>query len=109
MTEKKILNRRKSIRAKCLDCSGGSYSEVSNCDFTGCPLYPYRSGQGKQNARARSKAIRKYCLWCCAEQQGEMWDCPAIDCELWPYRKSKVERPVEIKTLPKESHIEAVL
>ena len=109
MYEKKILNRRKSIRAKCLDCSGGSYKEVTSCEFKDCPLYPYRSWQGKQNAKARSKAIRKNCLWCCAEQQGEIWDCPVIECELWPYRKTKVERPAEIKTLPKESHIEAVL
>ncbi len=104
----KILNRRKSIRAKCLDCTGGSYKEVTDCEFDDCPLFPYRSGQGKQDAKARSKSIRKYCLWC-AEQQGEIWDCPSIDCGLWPYRKSKVERPSEIKTLPKESHIEAVL
>ena len=57
-----IPNRRKSIRKKCLDCSGFSPKEVTNCSFKDCALYPYRSGKGKQNPKARAKAIRKYCL-----------------------------------------------
>jgi len=104
----KIPNRRKSIRAKCLDCSGWSYKEVANCEFKDCPLFPYRSGRGKQNAKARAKAIRKYCLWCVNGQKKELLECPAIDCELWPYRKYKVERPIKIKSLPKKRHIEAL-
>jgi hypothetical protein len=35
----------KAIRAKCLDCSGDSYSEVKLCPSTECPLYPYRFGK----------------------------------------------------------------
>ena len=34
----------KAIRAKCLDCSCGSYVEVKNCPIITCPLYPYKSG-----------------------------------------------------------------
>jgi len=105
---RKIPNRRKSIRAKCLDCSGWSYKEVTNCEFKDCPLFPYRSGQGKQNAKDRAKAIRKYCMWCVNGQKKELLKCPSIDCELWPYRKSKVERPIKIKSLPKKRHIEAL-
>lgn len=34
----------KAIRAKCLDCSCGSYTEVKECPITDCPLYPFRLG-----------------------------------------------------------------
>ncbi len=104
----KHLNRRKAIRKKCVDCSAGSYKEVEVCEFTDCPLHPYRSGQGAQNAKARSKAIRRYCLWCVCDQQGEMWNCPSYDCTLWPYRKSKTERIENTISLPKTLHIEAL-
>ncbi len=102
------FNRRKSIRKKCLDCSGFSPKEVTNCKFKDCALYPYRSGRGKQNPKARSEAIRKYCLWCVVDQRNEMLKCPSIDCELWPYRKSQIERPAKFKSLQKNDHIEAL-
>jgi hypothetical protein len=35
----------KAIRAKCLDCSGGSSHEVITCPLTECTLYPYRRGK----------------------------------------------------------------
>jgi len=34
----------KAIRAKCIDCGGGSFNEVKNCVITDCPLYAYRFG-----------------------------------------------------------------
>jgi|GEM_PF-1825647 len=34
----------KAIRAKCLDCSAGQYSEVSRCPVTDCPLWAWRFG-----------------------------------------------------------------
>lgn len=46
----------KAIRRNCLDCSGGSVSEVRNCEFTYCPLYPYRLGKNpnrKGNSQVR--------------------------------------------------------
>lgn len=35
----------KAIRLKCLDCSDMSYREVEKCEFTECPLYPFRFGK----------------------------------------------------------------
>jgi len=41
----KKLTPIKAIRAKCLDCSGGSSKEVRLCPAEGCPLWPYRFGK----------------------------------------------------------------
>lgn len=35
----------KAIRAKCLECSNGQYSEVRLCPAVNCPLYAYRLGK----------------------------------------------------------------
>ena len=35
----------KSIREKCIDCSGGSHKEVRLCPVIKCALYPYRMGR----------------------------------------------------------------
>ena len=40
----KILTPIKSIRAKCLDCRNGSFTEVKLCTVNGCALHPYRLG-----------------------------------------------------------------
>lgn len=49
MTEEKedakILTKLRAIRAKCLDCSGGSPKETRECVMLDCPLYPYRMGK----------------------------------------------------------------
>jgi len=58
----KDLNRRKAMRERCMNCSAWVTKDVAECFADDCPLYPYRSGKGKQNAKARSKAIREYCL-----------------------------------------------
>ena len=100
------INRRKAIRERCLNCSAWSYEEVRNCEFTDCSLYPFRSGKGRQNAKVRAKAIRQYCLWCAVGQRKEVTLCPCTDCPLFPYRQHKVDRTVEIKSLPKKGHIE---
>ncbi len=42
---KKIPTPLKSIRAKCIDCSGGSLKEVRLCPVTDCPIFPYRMGK----------------------------------------------------------------
>ena len=101
------LNRRKAVRERCLNCSGWSHKEVTNCIFTDCQLYPFRSGRGKQNAKARSKAIRDYCLWCMNGQHGEVSKCPSTDCYLFPYRKTITDRSTEFKSITKKGHIEA--
>ncbi|MDK2957337.1 MAG: hypothetical protein PWQ57_2834 [Desulfovibrionales bacterium] len=35
----------KAIRAKCLECSGGSSNEVKLCPLVECPLYAFRLGR----------------------------------------------------------------
>jgi hypothetical protein len=35
----------KAIRAKCLDCCGGSSNEVKLCPATECPIYAFRFGR----------------------------------------------------------------
>ena len=44
-TSSKIKTPIKTIRAKCLDCSGGSSHEVRLCVIPECVLYPYRLGK----------------------------------------------------------------
>ncbi|MFO8164522.1 MAG: hypothetical protein R6T98_08305 [Desulfatiglandales bacterium] len=103
------LNRRRAIREKCLNCSAWSIKEVEDCQHTDCPLYPYRSGKGPQNAKARGKAIRDYCLWCMNGNASEVRKCPTRDCPLFPYRQSKVDTTIEIMpTGAKKGHIEAL-
>jgi hypothetical protein len=34
----------KAIRAKCIDCSGGSADEARKCTVLGCALWPFRMG-----------------------------------------------------------------
>ena len=103
------LNRRKAVRERCLNCAGWFHKEVTSCIFLDCFLYPFRSGQGKQNAKARAKAIRNYCLWCMNDQHAEVSKCSSTDCSLFPYRKSKTDRSAEIKSLPKKDRIESYL
>ena len=38
-------NPVKAIRLKCLDCSGGSTTEVLHCVLTSCALHPFRLGK----------------------------------------------------------------
>lgn len=51
----KILTPIKAIRKKCLDCSGGQYSEVRNCLDTECSLYTYRLGKRPKNKDIQPK------------------------------------------------------
>ncbi len=39
------LRPLKAIRAKCVDCSGGSPKDVAECHLLDCPLWPYRLGK----------------------------------------------------------------
>lgn len=54
---KSTLTPVKSIRKHCLDCSGGSVSEVRNCVLTDCPLYSYRFGKNP-NRKGIKKGFR---------------------------------------------------
>jgi len=46
----KTLRPLKAIRAKCLECSGGSAAEVKACEAEDCALWPYRFGHNPQRA-----------------------------------------------------------
>lgn len=45
MTQGEIKSPAKAIRAKCLDCCGGSANEVRLCTAPNCPLYHFRFGK----------------------------------------------------------------
>ena len=99
------LNRRKAIRERCLNCSGWSAREVTECRFSDCQLYPFRTGQGRQNPKARNNAIRKYCLWCMNGQRSEVAKCPSFDCSLFPYRGVR-NKPQKSNSMREKGHIE---
>jgi hypothetical protein len=103
------LNRRKAIRERCLDCSAWVPKEVRKCEFPDCPLYPFRSGKGKQDPKLRAKAIRDFCLWCTVDQPVEVTKCPCTDCSLYPYRKWRIDRSVEIDSVQEKQHIHGSL
>lgn len=44
--------RSKAIRAKCIDCSGGSPTEVRKCVAIGCALWPFRMGPSPFRGKA---------------------------------------------------------
>jgi len=53
--EEKVRTPIKAIRAKCLECSNGSATEVTHCPIKRCALYPYRHGHrpGWENKRKK--------------------------------------------------------
>ena len=58
---KKIESPLKAIRAKCIDCSGGSANEVKLCTVNECELYPFRFGKNpfrKSNLSEEQKQQR---------------------------------------------------
>ena len=40
-----IKSPLKAIRAKCMDCTAGSRTEIQNCPIQNCPLHPFRFGK----------------------------------------------------------------
>ena len=42
---KKIISPLKAIRAKCLECSAGSPSNVKECNIPECELFNFRFGK----------------------------------------------------------------
>lgn len=80
------LTRRRAIREKCMDCSAWRSTEVDRCSFRKCALFPYRTGKGKQDAKARNKAIRTHCTWCMAGDVHEVKRCTSPHCALFSFR-----------------------
>lgn len=55
----KHLTPIKAIRAKCLDCCGGSSKEVRDCTAgDSCPLFPYRLGKRPANTKGQVNTER---------------------------------------------------
>lgn len=69
---------------------------MANCASSECSLFPFRSGNGQQDAKARAKSIRQYCVWCMGGKRAEIAKCSSSDCPLFPYRNRRVDRSVEI-------------
>jgi hypothetical protein len=46
-----------AIRAKCIDCSGGSRSEVAKCVSVACTLWPFRMGTNPFRARKNDEEL----------------------------------------------------
>jgi len=86
------LNRRQAIRERCLNCAAWSPKDVAECKLTDCPLYAFRMGVGKQNAKARSRALLAYCRWCMGGQRPS--GCVVTYCPLFCFRKGKPEWPI---------------
>ncbi|PTN32442.1 hypothetical protein [Desulfonatronum sp. SC1] len=54
MAKKRVLrNPLKAIRAKCLECCGGSPKEVRLCPDISCALHPFRTGTNPFPRRKR--------------------------------------------------------
>lgn len=54
------MTRKQAIRAKCIDCSGGSRAEVKRCESEECPLWPYRLGtHARINSDVKAAAKRR--------------------------------------------------
>jgi len=49
----------KVIREKCLDCCGGSASEVRKCVCVSCPLWPYRMNKNPFRRRDMAPAQKR--------------------------------------------------
>lgn len=43
--DNKKMSPLRAIKLRCIDCCGGSYSEVKECPSVSCSLYPFRLGK----------------------------------------------------------------
>ena len=55
----KINTMKKAIKAKCLDCSCYSTTEVSKCITTSCPLYAFRNGKNPYKKNTMSEEAKE--------------------------------------------------
>ena len=64
------LEPMKAIRAECIECSGGSRSEVRKCQVTSCRSYPLRMGHRPQPREKQSKEVQLNLLHRSMDDQG---------------------------------------
>lgn len=55
----KGASKLKAIRQYCLGCGEGTHKAVQKCQFTDCPLYPYRFGKNPNRKRNLTDEERK--------------------------------------------------
>ena len=53
-TNDKKLTPLKAIRQKCIECSGGSFKEVRECQHDDCSLFNNRFGKGREQIDERN-------------------------------------------------------
>lgn len=51
----KVKNPLTAIRAKCVECSGGSLKEVAQCRVSSCALLPFRMGVNPMHKKTRDR------------------------------------------------------
>ncbi len=55
----RVKNPITAIRAKCVDCCGGSLKEVSECINNWCPLVPFRMGINPFNKKTIDRLAKE--------------------------------------------------
>ena len=62
-TFREVKSPMQAIRAKCLDCSGGSADNVRHCPITDCPLFMFRMDKNPlrkpRSAEQRAQAAER--------------------------------------------------
>ena len=59
IAKKALKQPLSAIRLFCLECQGGSLSEVKECICKDCQLYPFRMGKGFGKRPKEKKEIKK--------------------------------------------------
>lgn len=86
-----------AIRLFCVECMGGSFQGVSECNDRACPFHDYRHGKSLMaGLLAPVRACRKYCLEYCLPEGGPdgVKDCGGDTallgpCPVFPFRMGK--------------------
>lgn len=76
----------KSVRAYCVECSGGNAREVKHCPVEKCALHPIKSGKNSGKVKSVVKSIRARCVDCSGGSRKDIEMCDSTECSLWPYR-----------------------
>jgi|EndMetStandDraft_5_1072996.scaffolds.fasta_scaffold283667_2 hypothetical protein len=98
----------RAVRLACLECCGGSASEVRACVATSCPLWTFRFGRrpGAEDKAAVAgkpvyplekrlagtsglKAIRRKCLDCSGGTDAAIRSCTVHACPLFEFRHGR--------------------
>jgi hypothetical protein len=83
-----------AIRAFCLWCCGGQWSEVAACPSDKCAFYPYRRGAIPPGVgRSLVRIIKARCLDCMPDGAADCDAYQALEhhppCPCWPFRMGK--------------------